>query len=69
MASSYESIAQGLQEAIDLNQGRNVAAKTHRPELVDVAALRKKLSMTQMEFAARFCISVATLSHWERGDG
>ncbi|WP_438456095.1 helix-turn-helix domain-containing protein [Vreelandella venusta] len=31
--------------------------------------MRKKLSMTQMEFAARFCISVATLSHWERGDG
>ncbi|RUR32925.1 helix-turn-helix domain-containing protein [Vreelandella andesensis] len=68
MASAYESIAQGLQEAIDLNQGRNVAAKTHRPELVDVAALRKKLGMTQMEFSAKLCISVATLRHWERGD-
>ncbi|WP_199851015.1 MULTISPECIES: helix-turn-helix domain-containing protein [unclassified Halomonas] len=58
-----------MQEAIDLNHGRNVAAKTHRPELVEVAALRKKLGMTQMEFVAKFCISVATLRHWERGDG
>ena len=65
MASSYESIAQGLQEAIDLNHGRNVAAKMHRPELVDVAALRKKLGMTHMGFAAKFCISGA---HWTRGD-
>ena len=50
MASAYESIAQGLQEAIELNQGRKVAART------------------QMEFASKFCISVATLRHWERGD-
>ena len=31
MASGYESIAQGLQEAIDLNKGEKVAAKTHSP--------------------------------------
>ncbi|QPI66181.1 hypothetical protein IR195_07580 [Vreelandella venusta] len=54
------SIAQVLQEAIDLN-----AAKAHRPEPVDVAALRKKLGMTHMGFAAKFCISGA---HWTRGD-
>ncbi|CAO1667371.1 helix-turn-helix domain-containing protein [Vreelandella maris] len=68
MASAYESIAQGLQEAIELNQGRKVAARTHRPEPVDVAGIRKNLGMTQMEFASKFCISVATLRHWERGD-
>ncbi|WP_422822042.1 helix-turn-helix domain-containing protein [Vreelandella nigrificans] len=31
--------------------------------------MRKKLGMTQMEFAAKFCISVATLRHWYRGNG
>jgi putative transcriptional regulator len=35
---------------------------------VDVAALRKRIGMTQQEFAARFGFSVATLRHWERGD-
>lgn len=68
MASAYESIAQGLQEAIELNQGHKVTARTYRPEPVNVAEIRKNLGMTQMEFASKFCISVATLRHWERGD-
>lgn len=50
MANTYESVAQ---KAIDLNQRRSVAAKAHCPEPVDVAALSKKLGMTQMEFAAK----------------
>lgn len=68
MANAYESIAQGLQEAIELSQGGKVAVRTHRPEPVNVAEIRKNLGMTQMEFASKFCISVATLRHWERGD-
>ncbi|HDZ48924.1 hypothetical protein LCGC14_0073060 [marine sediment metagenome] len=68
MASAFESIAQGLQEAIDLNKGQPVAAKTHRPTEVDVAEIRQNLGMTQIEFASKFCISVSTLRHWERGD-
>jgi putative transcriptional regulator len=68
MASGYESIAQGLQEAIDLNKGQKVAAKTHRPAEVDVAGIRRNLGLTQMEFASKFCVSVSTLRHWERGD-
>lgn len=68
MAKAFDSIAQGLQEAIGLNEGQPVAAKTHRPVEVDVAGIRHKLGMTQLEFAAKFCISVSTLRHWERGD-
>lgn len=68
MNSAYESIAQGLQEAIDLNDGKKVAAKTHRSPHVDVASIRHSLGLTQMEFASKFCISVSTLRHWERGD-
>jgi putative transcriptional regulator len=56
MASVYESITQGLQEAIELNQGRKVTARTHRPEPVDVAEIRQNLGMTQMEFSSKFCI-------------
>lgn len=68
MTNAYESIAQGLQEAIDLNNGKDITAKTHRLESVDVAELRRNLGLTQMEFASKFCISVSTLRHWERGD-
>lgn len=68
MTNAYESIAKGLQEAIDLNNGKDIAAKTHRLEPVDVGELRRKLGLTQLEFASKFCISVSTLRHWERGD-
>ncbi len=68
MATAYDSIAKGLREAIDLNKGKPVAAKTHRPEEIDVAQLRHSLGLTQTEFAAKFCISLGTLRHWERGD-
>ena len=35
---------------------------------MDVAAIRKRIGMSQAQFAARFGFSVATLRHWERGD-
>lgn len=68
MAKVFESIAQGLREAINLNEGKPVAARFHRPEELDVAKLRTSLGLTQLEFAAKFCISLGTLRHWERGD-
>lgn len=68
MTEAFDSIAQGLREAIALSEGKPVAAKVHRPEEIDVAELRHSLGLTQTEFAAKFCISLGTLRHWERGD-
>lgn len=68
MGKAFDSIRQGLDEAIAHAQGNSVAAIVHHPRDVDVAALRKRIGMTQQEFAARFGFSVATLRHWERGD-
>lgn len=39
-----------------------------RPGGLDVAHIRKRIGMTQRQFAWRFGFSVATLRHWERGD-
>ncbi len=39
-----------------------------QPREVDVAALRKRMHMTQKQFCRRFGFSLATLRHWERGD-
>jgi putative transcriptional regulator len=35
---------------------------------VDVAAIRKRLGLSQPHFAHRFGFSVATLRHWEQGN-
>jgi putative transcriptional regulator len=68
MGKAFDSIARGLNEAIAHGKGEKVAVKTYTPESVDVSALRRRMGMTQEQFAARFGFSVATLRHWERGD-
>jgi putative transcriptional regulator len=68
MSKAFESIKQGLQEAIAHGRGEAVDVKVYRPQAVDVKALRRRVAMTQEQFAARFGFSVATLRHWERGD-
>jgi putative transcriptional regulator len=68
MGKAFESIARGLNEAVSHAKGQKVAVKVYKPEPVDVSALRKRMGMTQEQFAARFGFSVATLRHWERGD-
>ena len=74
MSRAFNSIKQGLTEAIAYTQAKDkpssveLGVKIYKPQAVDVSSVRQHLSMTQQEFAARFGFSVATLRHWERGD-
>lgn len=68
MSKAFESIKRGLEEALDHAEGGPTEARLYRPHAVDVKALRRRIDMTQEQFAARFGFSVATLRHWERGD-
>lgn len=68
MGTAFSSIKQGLNEAIAHARGDAVNVKVYEPKSVDVASLRRRIGMTQEQFAARFGFSVATLRHWERGD-
>ena len=52
MSKAFESIQRGLKQAIAHEQGRGTA-RVHRPEDIDVQALRGRLKLTQEEFAAR----------------
>ncbi len=68
MSEAFSSIKQGLTEAIDFAKGEPTKAIVHEFAPVDVKAIRAKVGMTQVEFAAAFGISLGTLRHWERGD-
>lgn len=68
MGKAFESIRQGLNEAIGHAKGKQTGVKVYQAGAVDVAAVRGRLGFTQAQFAARFGVSVATLRHWERGD-
>src|SRR6218665_2590965 len=68
MRTAFESIKQGLQEAIAHARGDERGVRVHRPRAIDGKAVRAKGGMTQEQFAARFGFSTATLRHWGRGD-
>ena len=68
MSQAFQSIKQGLNEAISHARGNLQGAVVYQPQEVDVPGLRTRLGLTQEQFAARFGFSVATLRHWERGD-
>ena len=68
MAQTFQSIKQGLNEAIAHAKGNQTGIKLYQPQAIDVSGLRERLGFTQEQFAARFGFSVATLRHWERGD-
>ncbi len=68
MSKVFDSIKQGLTEAIEHAAGKTSPAIVHPPRAIDVQAIRKQVGMTQTAFAAAFGLSLSTLRHWERGD-
>ena len=68
MSEFFNSIKQGMTEAIDYSENKCSKAVIHKFSSVDVKNIRSNLDMSQTEFASAFGISVNTLRHWERGD-
>ncbi|TDR82986.1 helix-turn-helix domain-containing protein [Paludibacterium purpuratum] len=68
MSTLFDSIKQGLNEAIAHQQGRPADTVVHQLAPLDVKAIRAQTGLTQQAFAARFGVSLGTLRHWERGD-
>ena len=66
--SQFESIKQGLTEAIEHAAGQDSEAVVHLPRTPDVKSIREQVGMTQTAFAAAFGVSLSTLRRWERGE-
>ena len=67
MGKAYTEIAAGLEDAISHAKGDKSRARIHRPETIDVKAIREKTGMSQQRFCATFGISLGALRHWEQG--
>ena len=68
MSEFFNSIKQGLNEAVAYSKGNLSKAVVHKFSPLDVKNIRTNMGMSQTEFASAFGISVNTLRHWERGD-
>lgn len=65
MSKLGSRMIQSANEALAYAKGESKGFVVHTP--VDVKALRKRLNLNQLEFAARFGLSVGTLRDWEQG--
>jgi len=54
-------------QALAFAQGENNACVVHIPDEIDTARIRKKIKMSQSQFAAYFGVSARTVQEWEQG--
>jgi putative transcriptional regulator len=66
---NFERIMRGLEEATAYARGEADTTKyrVHVPDVVEVAAIRAKLGLTQEAFAAQFGFSKGAVRDWEQG--
>ena len=67
MSSAFEDITAGLQDAIAHAEGDLKKARVSEVEVLQVGEIRRKLGMSQTEFATAFGVSVGTVRNWEQG--
>ena len=67
MSNAFAEISEGLNDALAHAEGDQNEVVEHRPEGIDVKAIRQKTGMSQQRFCATFGISLGTLRHWEQG--
>jgi putative transcriptional regulator len=69
MSTAFDSIMEGLNEAMALSQGKDTGAVVHRIEIpsVNVAAIRAQTGLSQSAFAKSIGVAKGTLLNWEHG--
>jgi len=64
-----DDLVKSLEEALAHAEGRRTRARTHKVALkpADIQKARKKLGLSQGQFADVFGVSASTLRKWEQG--
>lgn len=66
MSDFGKELLESAREALDIAEGKAAPARVVNAESIDVAAIRKRLRLSQNRFAERFGLSVATVRDWEQ---
>ena len=70
MSEVGDRILSGLEDALAFSRGERGKRRVHRvvaPRRVDVKAIRRRLGMTQDEFARTFGFTLHAVRNWEQG--
>ena len=64
--SFSKELIESANEALAIAKGETEPAGAFVPEVVDVAAIRKKLKLSQSAFAKRYGLPLGTVRDWEQ---
>ena len=70
VGTAGDELIQGMKNAVAHARGKKPAVRETRvaiPAKVNIAAIRRKLGLTQHAFALRFGFSVKNIRNWEQG--
>jgi len=67
MSDFGKELLESAKEALAIAKGEMLHARVHSPERPDIAAIRKRLKLSQDKFARTFGLSAATVRDWEQG--
>jgi putative transcriptional regulator len=69
MSEYYDSLMEGLNEALAFSRGEKTGVIVHQIEVpvVDVAAIRASTGLSQGAFARSIGVAKGTLLNWEHG--
>jgi len=60
-------LVESMTEACEHAEGKRGRMRVHVVDVPDVRAIRRRLRMSQMEFARAYRIPLATIKNWEQG--
>ncbi len=63
----FNDLIESVKQMNEIRAGKRKPAKVTRFEKNEITDVRRKLKMTQTQFATAFGISVSTLRNWEQG--
>lgn len=69
MTKAFESVMEGLSEALEFSKGKATGAVVHRVTVpaVDVVRIRASTGLSQSAFARSIGVAKGTLLNWEQG--
>jgi putative transcriptional regulator len=63
---AFDKIATGLNEALEVARGNAKPSKLYVPAEINVREIRKKLKLSQDDFAAEFGFTINQIRDWEQ---
>lgn len=64
---NFKELLLSIKQAGEIRRGERKPSRVFHYAPMEVKKIRKKLKLTQAEFAKMICVHVATLRNWEQG--